>query len=352
MAPESTSTLVIPLAGFWPYATDAAVQRLDGVAVLDLRASGLAAQALIKVVVKEARRVGAPSVVTLLPERYEPDDVRIAWSESDVPDDVRLGMVCTAVAADQVLDGLANDNPVCSVDPYTHALDDRRIADLIARQIEQADAVIVIGRPEGDEDWESEQLRTLLRRLAPWATVRDELTAEIHRPTPHRTPLMPAIRGLSGHAVGIHEPMAVDGVVSCVFRQKRPFHPARLHTALERITGRVVRSRGHFWLASRPDMVLSWESASVLRIEGAGGWLADLPDSSWNEVHPERRIAATLDWDHYYGDRHHQLAFIGIDLDAEDLDRTLTACLLTDEELADGFDAWRGLPDPFAFHPH
>ncbi|MEU4695260.1 GTP-binding protein [Actinoplanes sp. NPDC023714] len=351
MAPENMTTLVTPLAGFWPHATDAAAQRFDGSAVLDLRATGLAPQALITVVVKEARRAPAPSLVTLLPERYEPDELRIAWSESDVPEDVTLGMLCTAVAADLLLDGLADDNPVCSVDPYANALDDRRIADLVARQIEQADAVVVTGRPEGDEPWEADQIRTLVRRLAPWATVRDEPGADLCRPTSHRAPLMPVVRGLSGRSVGVHEPIAVDGVVASVFRQKRPFHPARLHTALEQITGRVIRSRGHFWLASRPEMVLSWESASVLRIEGAGGWLADLPDSSWPEVHPERRIAATLDWDPYYGDRHHQLAFIGVDLDAEALDRTLTACLLTDEELADGFEAWRELPDPFAFHP-
>jgi G3E family GTPase len=355
MASERPTTLVTSLAGFWPHATQAAAERLSSSPVLDLRSTAMAPTPLIKAVVQEARRTPAPSLVTLLPERYEPDELRIAWSESDVPDDVQLGTLCAVVAADLVLDGLSNDSLVTSVDPYAQALDDRRIADLVARQIEQADAVLVTGRPEGDEPWEADQLRTLLRRLAPWASVRDiengHVAELLGRPTRHRAPLIPTVRGLSGHAVGVHEPTPADGVVSCVFRQRRPFHPGRLYTALERVTGKVVRSRGHLWLASRPEMVLSWESASVLRIEGAGGWLADLPDAAWPQIHPERRIAATLDWDPYYGDRHHQLAFIGLDLDAEALTGALTSCLLTDEELSEGFEAWRELPDPFAFNP-
>ncbi|RAK25823.1 cobalamin synthesis protein cobW-like protein [Actinoplanes lutulentus] len=342
------------MAGFWPHATEAAVRHLTGSAVLDLRSTGLTPGALITAVVKEVRRAPAPSLVTLLPERYEPDDLRQAWTEQNVPDSVRLGVVCTVVAADLVLDALSNDDLVSDVDPYAGTLDDRRIGDLVARQIEQAGRVLVSGRPEGDEPWEAEQLRTLLHRLAPWAEVRDIDDAidssSPSSPAPPQAPIAPAVRGLLGYAVGTHSPEPTNGVVSIVFRQKRPFHPQRLFASLEHITRRVLRSRGHLWLASRPDLVLSWESASMLRIEGAGGWLADLPDEAWPQVHPERRIAATLDWDPYYGDRHHHLTFIGVDLDAETLQQTLTASLLTDEELATGFDSWRELPDPFALN--
>ncbi|WP_229068373.1 GTP-binding protein [Actinoplanes sp. DH11] len=355
MAPEGSTTLVTPLAGFWPHATEAAARQLTGSPVLDLRTSGLTPARLIQVVAEEAGRAPAPTLLALLPEAYEPDELRVAWIEHAVPDSVRLGMICTAVAADLVLDALADEKLVCAVDPYPRSSDDRRIADLVARQIEQADAVLVSGRPEGGEQWEAEQLRTLLRRLAPWAEVRatddDRLPASVRRPSPHPAPVAPSIRGLRGLAVGVHEPVPADGVVSYVFRQRRPFHPARLYAALADITGRVLRSRGHLWLAVRPDMVLTWESASALRLESAGGWLADVPDESWSAVHPERRVAASLDWDPYYGDRHHQLAFVGLDLDTEALQRALTGCLLTDEELAAGSDSWLDLPDPFAVNP-
>lgn len=61
-----------------------------------------------------------------------------------------------------------------------------------------------------------------------------------------------------------------------------------------------------------------------------------------------RLDTAALDRDPYYGDRHHHLAFVGIDLDPVRLHRILTGCLLTDDELSRGEDAWRRLADPFA----
>ncbi|WP_143162939.1 hypothetical protein [Couchioplanes caeruleus] len=39
---------------------------------------------------------------------------------------------------------------------------------------------------------------------------------------------------------------------------------------------------------------------------------------------------------------------IGLHLDHDAITERLHSCLLTDAELADGFDAWRRLPDPFA----
>jgi len=134
-----------------------------------------------------------------------------------------------------------------------------------------------------------------------------------------------------------------------VLHARRPLHPGGLHDALDEITEGVLRSRGHFWLASRPGLVMIWESAGGLSIGPVSGWLADVPDEHWNTVDDERRLAAAaVDWGSYYGDRHHHLAFVGIDLDPVRLHRTLTRCLLTDEELSRGEDAWRELPDPFA----
>src|ERR687894_463654 len=85
-------------------------------------------------------------------------------------------------------------------------------------------------------------------------------------------------------------------------------------SGVDDITQRVLCSRGHFWLASRPDLVTTWESADGLTLSPVGGWLADLPDEHWATVDDERRLAAVFDRDPYYGDRHHHLAFIGTDI--------------------------------------
>lgn len=272
----------------------------------------------------------------VLPETAEPDQVRTAGHPNPA--------IATVVPADLLLDGLTDDRLLREVGLHRDDTDERSIGDLVARQIEQADAVLLTG--ELDDAWETEQLRVLLRRLAPWASHQrpgDPLTSARGR----SEPVTALTRGLRGYAVGVHEPVPAHGVAACIFRARRPFHPGRLHHALDEITDGVLRSRGHFWLASRPDLVMTWESAGGLTIGPHSGWLADLPEKHWDEVDTERRLAATLDWDPYYGDRHHHLAFIGIDIDPVRIHRVLDGCLLTDDELSRGEQHWRQLPDPF-----
>jgi len=52
-------------------------------------------------------------------------------------------------------------------------------------------------------------------------------------------------------------------------------------------------------------------------------------------------------WQEGVGDCRQELVIIGMDMDREELDRGLRACLLTDHEMAEGDAAWTRLPDPF-----
>jgi len=355
--------LVAMLCGFWPHATAEAARTLladhPGLRLLHYRtirpgvlsrcgrgeipAGGDPAAALLADLYAVASRDDGPGLLVILPESIEPDQLRTARRAHPGPGTVQ---VTTVVPADLLLDGLTDETLLHAIDPHQDPADGRSIGDLVARQLEQADTVLLIGQADGDDAWETEQLRVLLRRIAPWSQHHDLEDARL--PVTERLePVAPLTRGLRGYAVGVHEPLPEHGVTACVFRARRPLHPGRLHDALDEITGRVLRSRGHFWLAGRPDLVMTWESAGGLSLGPAGGWLADAPDEHWDTVDAERRLAAAVDWDPYYGDRHHSLAFIGIDLDPVRLHRTLTRCLLSDEELSRGPDAWRELPDPF-----
>ncbi len=354
---------VVMLCGFWPHATAEAARTLltdnpalrllryespaagmltrDGAGAL--RTGGDPVAALVRDLVATAGDSGAPDLLVVLPEACEPEQIRAAWPRHPAGG---TPAVITAVPADLVLDGITDETVLRAVDRHLSTTDGRGIGDLVCRQLEQADAVVLVGRPEGD-GWEADQLRVLLHRIAPWSDHRS--LDDLRLPVTGRAGPGPATtRGLRGRAVGLHEPLPDHGVVACVFRARRPLHPGRLHDALDEITGEVLRSRGHFWLASRPDLVMTWESAGGLSLGPVSGWLADLPDEHWGAVDGERRLAAAVDWDPYYGDRHHHLAFVGIDLDPVRLHRTLTRCLLTDEELSRGEEAWRQLPDPFA----
>ncbi|GIF69250.1 cobalamin biosynthesis protein CobW [Asanoa ishikariensis] len=357
MASES-GPLVVMVFGFRPDICAAVAETLrdrEGpTRVVHYETFGRAGHgALPEAVVRDLRtlahRPDDPDVIAVLPQSCEPDQLRAAWSASSDGGAARLGTMVTAVAADWLLDGLTNDDSLRSVDLQHGADDDRSIGDLVARQIEQADVVVTADKPA--DAWEYEQVRVLLHRIAPWPGHLDaddgRLSALLVRPGHHRVPPSPTTRGLSGMVVGVHEPLPEHGVTSCVFRARRPFHPGRLHDALDDLTDQVLRSRGHFWLASRPDLVLSWESTATVTIGPVSGWLADLPDGHWRDVDPQRRLFAAFDWDPYYEDRHHHLAFVGLDMDPVGIHRTLTRCLLTDEELSCGEDGWRRLHDPF-----
>ncbi|MDG4793265.1 GTP-binding protein [Micromonospora sp. WMMD1082] len=301
-------------------------------------------------------------LVLMLPEVVEPEAVAAACAHclvdgAPISDLLHVDSYVTVVDAEHLLDGLASTDDLKALGIHAAADDDRSLADVIVRQIEYADTIVLWGQSR-DGGYDTSRLAVLLGRMTPWATqvlvdgdVVDAraLTRQLRGTDRHR-PETPGVlvRGLEGHTLGLHEPHPDCGVVSVVFRARRPFHPGRLHAVLEEVNAEVIRSRGHLWLASQPETVVAWEFAGGgLSLGSLGRWLAFLPDARWDEVSDHRRLAAALDWDPYYGDRHQHLVFIGLDLDPAGLHRTLARCLLTDAELADGEQTWRGYDDPF-----
>ena len=109
----------------------------------------------------------------------------------------------------------------------------------------------------------------------------------------------------------------------------------------------MVRSKGFFWLASRPELAGSWSQAGgACRHGPAGYWWDAVPKEHWpDDAEHRARIAekSTGDW----GDRRQELVFIGMEMDETDIRAKLDACLLTDAELARGRAGWVKLHDPF-----
>jgi G3E family GTPase len=282
----------------------------------------------------------------------------------------------TVVEVEGFLDDLTSTDDLRHRDLHAAEEDRRGVADVLVRQIEYADTIVVWGRPghgrahpsltarlshrEPQAQDEGGTVAALLHRLAPWATqlhVGDTpmvdctgLAARL-RGTGRHDPETPGLlgRALEGFPIGVHDPAGDHGANSVLFRARRPFHPERLHDALEELTGEALRGRGQLWIASQPDVVIGWESAGGgIRLGSLGHWLAALPPERWDTASDLRRLAADLDWDPYYGDRRTVLAFIGLDVDTDALTARLTDCLVTDAELALGLDALAGISDPFA----
>lgn len=256
---------------------------------------------------------------------------------------VRLSGVITAVDPGLVLPCLVNGDDLADAGLATAPGDRRTIGDTWARQLEYASVLALAGN-----DAASDQERALITQLHPTAQRVSAGSAELVR------------RALAGFdteaaAAAQHPACALlpqeaqeAGVGTLVWRGHRPFHPGRLHDALEELACAAVRSRGRFWLADRPDTLLSWDAAGgALCVENNGPWLASLPDAAWAMVPPLRRAAAALDWHPEHGDRCQHLVFVSPGLDRTALTLLLDSCLLTEAEYAAGRDGWKNLPAVF-----
>ncbi|MFJ9153789.1 CobW family GTP-binding protein [Streptomyces sp. NPDC102270] len=269
--------------------------------------------------------------------------------------------VITAVDPALVLPFLGNGDDLADRGLAAAATDQRTVADTFARQLEYAPVLAVLDSPEADE--EDHELLTQLHPTAHRVPIRDgEPTDEAgtRHPVRHRAHSSLARAALAGFdveaaAAAQHPACALlpaeaeaHGVATLVWHRRRPFHPERLYEALEDITCAAARSRGRFWLADKPDVLLHWDAAGgALCVESAGPWLASLPDAAWDMVPPVRRAAAATDWHPEHGDCCQHLVFTSPGLDRDGLERLLESCLLTDAEYTAGRDAWKRLPPAF-----
>ena len=109
----------------------------------------------------------------------------------------------------------------------------------------------------------------------------------------------------------------------------------------------MLRSKGFFWLASRLDKTGIWSQAGrVARLDFGGFWWAAIPREHWPESESFHNELEEK-WHPEVGDCRQELVFIGIGIDEIAIYDSLQSCLLTDEEFAQGVEAWKGFNDPF-----
>ncbi len=132
------------------------------------------------------------------------------------------------------------------------------------------------------------------------------------------------------------------GIGSFVFRSKKPFDPDRFWTYIRReFPTTIIRSKGLFWLASRPSQALIWgQAGGSVRADSAGVWWSSMPYTKRVQYMSfiENQNMIEEGWSKRFGDRKNEIVFIGQDMDEKEITEALEACLSTDEELATG--AW------------
>ena len=277
------------------------------------------------------RRSDVDRIVVHLAPWLEPEP--ICWAINHTRVRVGPGYFDGPAARDVVIAGVVDC--VETVDWLGQALGDdelsdgRTVAQVVVGQTEFAD-LLVLNHPDP-------ATLAVLRRLAPRARItvgvdRVEM-ALAHLDDDSRRgrsdhPHAPLLAGLP--------PLAADGAIRILeFSARRPFHPERLHAAVDVLLDGVIRTRGRLWLANRGDQVMWLESAGGgLRVASAGKWLAAMTSSEVAYVDPERRAFADLMWEHRFGDRHTSMTMLACGADPVTIADALNGALLTDGEMA------------------
>ncbi|WP_192457074.1 zinc metallochaperone GTPase ZigA [Musicola keenii] len=233
--------------------------------------------------------------------------------------------------------------------------DERSVSELLIEQIEFCDVLLVSKTDEMAAEQRNEVMAVLHSlnpeaRILPIAHGQVELDEVLNtgRFSFDKASMAP---GWLRELRGAHTPETESyGISSFVYQARRPFDPMRFYRFLEQAdwgTGRLLRSKGFFWLASRPFDAGSWHQAGgVLRYGYAGRFWKSIPREHWPQDEASRE-AIEEKWQEPFGDMRQEIVFIGQNLDQKWIVRQLDDSLLTDEQLLAGVDSWQTLEDPF-----
>jgi G3E family GTPase len=231
--------------------------------------------------------------------------------------------------------------------------DKRTMVDLLVEQIEFAD-VIVLNKVDEASSGQLDAARKIIRALNPAADIVETNFANV----PHERILNTGrfdferaqqhplwFKELYGFAS--HTPETEQyGVSSFVYRARRPFEPAKFQQFLRESWAGVIRAKGHFWIATRPQWLGELSQAgAIVRTEGLGFWWANVPSDRWPDD-PFWRQSLKKNWNEVYGDRRQEIVFIGTGMDEDAIKARLDACLVSGKP-GMHVQEWAGLVDPF-----
>ena len=232
--------------------------------------------------------------------------------------------------------------------------DERSVADLLVDQVEFAD-LILISKTDLVTSEEVKRLTAILKTLNTSAKIVPISHGKVDVNDVLDTGLFDFERaqqapGWLKEMRGEHVPETEEyGIGSFTYSARRPFHPNKFFNFLHGTEkyGKLIRSKGYFWLATRPQFAGQWSQAGGIASYGLAGmfWKA-VPKKDWPE--DEQYLASIKEqWVEPFGDMRQELVFIGQDLDQKKMTQALDECLLSEEEVLKGKVYWSTLDDPF-----
>lgn len=232
--------------------------------------------------------------------------------------------------------------------------DERSVADLLVDQVEFAD-VILISKTDLATSDDIKRLSAILKSLNTHAKIIPITQGQVDIDAVLNTGLFDFEKaeqapGWLKEMRGEHIPETQEyGISSFSYLARRPFHPEKFYNFLHNTKeyGKLIRSKGYFWLASRPQFAGQWSQAGGIARYGFGGmfWKA-VPKDQW-PTDEEYLKSIEEQWVEPFGDMRQELVFIGQELDQDKINQALDDCLLSEEELLQGKTYWDSLNDPF-----
>ena len=233
--------------------------------------------------------------------------------------------------------------------------DHRNVADLLVDQIEFAN-IIFISKTDLVKEAQVSRLIAILKTLNTTAKIIPIANGKINLDDVLNTGLFDFEKaqqapGWLKEMRGEHIPETEEyGIGSFTYSARSPFHPEKfynfVHNNIENF-GKLIRSKGYFWLATRPTFACQWSQAGGIANYGFAGmfWKA-IPKENW-PTDKEYLESIKKNWVEPFGDMRQELVFIGQNLDQQAMTEALDSCLLTENELLKGKSFWKTLNDPF-----
>ncbi len=232
--------------------------------------------------------------------------------------------------------------------------DERSVADLLVDQIEFAD-VILISKTDLVEDKDIDKLKAIIKTLNTQAEIIPIKEGNVEIDKVLNTGLFDFAKakeapGWLKEMRGEHIPETEEyGISSFTYTARRPFLPEKFYNFLHSTEkyGKLIRSKGFFWLGSRLEYAGQWSQAGgIARYGFAGMFWRSVPKQDWPT--DEQTLASIkANWVEPFGDMRQELVFIGQSLDESAIKKALDECLVSEDDMLKGEEFWTNLDDPF-----
>ena len=232
--------------------------------------------------------------------------------------------------------------------------DERSISDLLVDQIEFADVLLVSKTDLVNKD-DINKLNAILRSLNTDAQILPIQHGKVDIDNVLNTGLFDFEKaqqapGWLKEMRGDHIPETEEyGISSFSYVARRPFYPKKFYNFLHNTQqfGKLIRSKGYFWLGSRLEYAGQWSQAGgIARYGFAGLFWRSVPKQDW-PTDDESLATIKENWVEPFGDMRQELVFIGQGLDKVAMIDALDDCLVSEDDLLKGEEFWTTMDDPF-----